>query len=78
MTLKHARARTNRMRTSEIVDRVVTGVFGGDVETDQTANRSRVSLAAFSQQQELEADKEGIRIAGKAGFDPLPRRASSA
>ena len=71
----HARARTNRMRTSAIVDRVVTGVFGGDVATDQTANQSRVSLAAFSQQQELEADKEGIEIAGKAGFDPACRGA---
>jgi predicted Zn-dependent protease len=71
VTLRHARARTNRMRTSAIVDRVVTGVFGGDLETDQTSNRSKVSLAAFSQQQELDADREGVRIAGKAGFDPL-------
>ena len=45
-------------------------MFGGDVDTDQTANRARVSLAAFSQQQELAADKEGIMIAGKAGYDP--------
>jgi predicted Zn-dependent protease len=70
VTLKHARARTNRVRTSEIVDKVVTGVFGGDVSTDQSANKSRLSLAAFSQQQELAADKEGIRVAGKAGYDP--------
>lgn len=70
VTLRHARARTNRVRTSEIVDKVVTGVFGGDVDTDQSSNRSRMSLAAFSQQQELQADKEGIRIAGKAGYDP--------
>jgi predicted Zn-dependent protease len=70
VTLRHARARTNRVRTTAIVDRVVTGVFGGNVETDQSSNRSRMSLAAFSQQQELAADKEGIRIAGKAGYDP--------
>ena len=70
VTLKHARARTNRVRTSEIVDKVVTGVFGGDLTTDQTAARSRLSLAAFSQQQELAADKEGIRVAGRAGYDP--------
>lgn len=68
--LRHARARTNRVRTSEIVDRVVTGVFGGDVETDQSSNQSRVSLAAFSQAQELAADREGVMIAGKAGYDP--------
>lgn len=70
VTLRHARARTNRIRTTEIVDRVVTGVFGANAETDQGANRSRLSLAAFSQNQELAADKEGINIAGKAGYDP--------
>ncbi len=70
VTLRHARARTNRVRTSAIVDKVVTGVFGGDIETDQSSNRARVNLAAFSQQQELAADKEGIKIAGQAGYDP--------
>lgn len=70
VTLRHARARTNRVRTTEIIDKVVTGVFGADAETDQSANRSRLSLAAFSQQQELSADKEGILIAGRAGYDP--------
>jgi predicted Zn-dependent protease len=68
--LKHARARSNREHTSEIVNRVITNVFGADVETDQDANRQQVDLAAFSQQQELEADRTGIMIAGKAGYDP--------
>jgi len=70
VVLKHARARTNRIKTTEIVDKVVTGVFGGDPSTDQASNRAKVSLAAFSQAQELAADKEGILIAGKAGYDP--------
>jgi predicted Zn-dependent protease len=70
VVLKHARARTNRIRTTEIVGQVVSGVFGGDASTDQSANRAKLSLAAFSQAQELAADKEGIMIAGKAGFDP--------
>lgn len=70
VTLKHARARTNRARTNEIVDKVVTGVFGADAATDQASNRSKMSLAAFSQQQELAADKEGIMTAGRAGYDP--------
>jgi predicted Zn-dependent protease len=70
VVLKHARARTNRIRTTEIVDKVVTGVFGADPSTDQSSNKAKLSLAAFSQAQELAADKEGILIAGKAGFDP--------
>jgi predicted Zn-dependent protease len=68
--LKHAQARTNRIKTTALVDKVVTGVFGADPSTDQTANRAQLSLAAFSQAQELAADKEGIMISGKAGFDP--------
>jgi predicted Zn-dependent protease len=68
--LKHAQARTNRIRTTALVDKVVSGVFGGDPSTDQSANKAQLSLAAFSQAQELAADKEGIMIAGKAGFDP--------
>jgi predicted Zn-dependent protease len=70
VTLKHARARTNRVRTDAIVDKVISGVFGADTSTDQASNRAKMSLAAFSQQQELAADKEGIMTAGRAGFDP--------
>ncbi|WP_332701419.1 M48 family metalloprotease [Devosia sp.] len=70
VTLRHARARTDRTRTTEIVDRVITGVFGGDTSTDATANRTRESMAAFSQNQELDADREGIKFSGKAGYDP--------
>jgi predicted Zn-dependent protease len=71
VVLKHARARSNRVRTTQIVDQVVAGVFGADAATDQSANKAKLSLAAFSQAQELAADKEGIQIAGKAGYDPF-------
>ena len=67
VTLRHARARTDRTRQTQIVDRVITGIFGGDTSTDATANRTREQLASFSQNQELDADKEGIKFAGKAG-----------
>jgi predicted Zn-dependent protease len=69
VTLRHARARNDRTRTTTIVDRVITGVFGGDTSTDATASRTRQSMAAFSQNQEIEADVEGIKFAGKAGYD---------
>ncbi|MGJ8528937.1 M48 family metalloprotease [Maritalea sp.] len=70
LTLRHARERSNRERTSKIVDRVVGGFLGSNPETDQSAARSKLSLAAFSQAQELAADKEGVKIAGQAGYDP--------
>ena len=40
------------------------------LDRPERPTRRKLSLAAFSQQQELAADKEGILIAGKAGFDP--------
>ncbi len=70
VTLRHARARTDKTRNTQIVDRVITGIFGGDNSADATAARTQQSLASFSQNQELEADKEGIKFAGKAGYDP--------
>lgn len=70
ITLKHARARSNRTRTSEIVDKVVTGIFGENAETDQVVQRSRMQLAAFSQAQEFAADKQGIIYSAEAGYDP--------
>jgi len=70
LTLRHARERSNRERTSKIVDRVIGGILGANPETDQSAARSKLSLAAFSQSQELSADKEGVKIAGRAGYDP--------
>ncbi|MDB5560732.1 MAG: putative Zn-dependent protease [Hyphomicrobiales bacterium] len=69
--LKHARARANRVRTNEIVDKVVSGIFGADPNSGAIAQRTKLSFAAFSQAQELAADKEGIAISGKAGFDPF-------
>jgi len=70
VTLRHARARSTRARTTAIVDQVITGILGSDPNTDQASARSRMSLAAFNQSQELAADREGVLIAGKAGYDP--------
>ncbi|HCO54224.1 MAG TPA: metalloprotease, partial [Pelagibacterium sp.] len=70
VTLRHARARSARVRTTEIVDRVIAGVLGGVIDANATAERSAQNLAAFSQNQELEADREGIKIAARAGYDP--------
>ncbi len=68
--LRHARARSKRVETSKIVDKVIVSVLGQDINSDQGSSRSRLSLAAFSQSQELVADKEGIIIAAKANFNP--------
>jgi len=69
VVLHHARARSNMQRQQQLVDKVMTGVLGGS--DAQAEERSKLSMAAFSQQQELEADQKGIEIAGKAGYDPF-------
>ena len=69
VVLHHARARSNLVHSNELMQKLATGMFGGD--GSQAAEKSKLSLAAFSQAQELAADKEGIQIAGKAGYDPF-------
>jgi predicted Zn-dependent protease len=69
VVLHHARARSNRQHADQVVDKVMTGVLGDDTGTAQ--RRSRLAMAAFSQQQELEADQKGIEIASTAGYDPF-------
>ncbi|WP_245615484.1 M48 family metalloprotease [Afifella pfennigii] len=68
---KHALERAQRVETSELVERVATDVLS-DSQAGQSARlKSRRTLAQFSQEQEVEADRIGIRIAGRAGFDPF-------
>ena len=54
VVLHHARARSNMQQADQMVDKVMTGVLGQGAA--QAQERSRLSMAAFSQQQELEAD----------------------
>jgi predicted Zn-dependent protease len=68
VVLHHARLRANKARQDELVDKVMTGVLGANAS--QEALKSRMAMAAFSQQQELQADQTGITFASKAGYDP--------
>jgi predicted Zn-dependent protease len=48
----------------------VTEVLSGDLAGRQALARGRLRLAAFSRNQELQADVIGIRMLGEAGYDP--------
>lgn len=66
----HAELREQEIRNAELSDRVFT-----DLVTDPQAGamalaRSKLELATFSRNQELQADAIGISIAARAGFDP--------
>jgi predicted Zn-dependent protease len=69
VVLHHARLRANKAEADQMVDKVMTGVLGASQSQEEL--RSRMSMAAFSQQQELQADQTGIEYASKAGYDPL-------
>lgn len=71
VTARHAIARARRAEAASEVNRVVANVM-----QDQDAQRlalasTQLSLARFSQVQELEADAIGIRTLARAGFDPF-------
>ena len=69
--LDHAVERAKVVEQADIVERVATDIVS-DPDTSQTTRaNSRLSLATFSRNQEVEADRIGITIAGRAGFDPF-------
>jgi predicted Zn-dependent protease len=70
VTANHAAQREQKAKNALIAQQAV-----GDVVADQQSKQmalavSQRTLAAFSQQQELEADAIGIKTIGTAGYDP--------
>ena len=53
-----------------IASRVVAEVLSSDIAGKQALARGKLRLAAFSRQQELQADVIGVRMLGEAGYDP--------
>lgn len=71
VTARHSTARQRRAEAAQVVNKVVANVM-----QDQDAQRlaltsTQLSLARFSQVQELEADAVGVRTLSRAGFDPF-------
>ncbi|ORE92372.1 M48 family metalloprotease [Acuticoccus yangtzensis] len=70
VTADHARARARQAEAAALARRVSEVVIDPAVAQD-TRETADLSLATFSQQQELEADKLGVETLAKAGFDPF-------
>ncbi|HEY7664540.1 MAG TPA: M48 family metalloprotease, partial [Xanthobacteraceae bacterium] len=67
---RHAAMREDQVRQVALVSRVVQDVLS-DPETGALAlAKSKIALASFSRAQEFEADRMGIGIAARAGYDP--------
>ncbi|GEO99056.1 M48 family metalloprotease [Methylobacterium haplocladii] len=71
VTLRHATARTEMALRSQLVSRVVADVLNDPATGAQMESQSKVTLARFSRDQELEADAAGVKTLAGAGFDPF-------
>ena len=71
ITANHAMQRQEKARNAVLVSRVMTDVLDNQDAGQLALASSQRTLAAFSRQQELEADAIGIKTIGKAGYDPF-------
>lgn len=70
VTARHAFSRAERVQAAAVASRVVQNVVDDPNLQRVALANTQMSLASFSQAQELEADSAGIRTLAKAGFDP--------
>jgi len=70
VTANHGIERQKREEAEVIASRVVAEVLSSDLAGKQALARGKLRLAAFSRQQELQADEIGIRTLSEAGYDP--------
>ena len=69
VTSRHAMERAEFQNRSVLVSRVQTEILENAQAGQLMRDQSRVALASFSRQQELEADESGVRAIAKAGFE---------
>ncbi|MDW9767302.1 M48 family metalloprotease [Sinorhizobium meliloti] len=70
VTANHGIQRQQREEAEVIASRVVSEVLSSDLAGKQALARGKLRLAAFSRNQELQADVIGVRMLGEAGYDP--------
>ncbi len=67
---RHAVERAELQQRSELVQRVVAQVLEDPLAGAAVQARSKVTIASFSRQQELEADLIAVKAIAAAGYDP--------
>ncbi len=70
VTANHGIQRQQREEAEVIASRVVAEVLSSDLAGQRALARGKLRLAAFSRNQELQADVIGVRMLGEAGYDP--------
>lgn len=69
VTANHGIERQQREEAEVIASRVVSEVLSSDIAGKLALARGKLRLAAFSRNQELQADVIGVRMLGEAGYD---------
>jgi predicted Zn-dependent protease len=67
---RHAAIREDQARQAALISHVVSDVLSDPQMGALALAKSKLTLAAFSRQQEFEADGIGVGISARAGFDP--------
>ncbi len=67
----HALERAKVVEQADIVARVASDVLTDPAARNAATANSQMTLAKFSRNQEVAADRIGIMIAGRAGYDPF-------
>lgn len=67
----HAILRQEKQASTELGERVVTEVLGDSTSARVALAANKLKLSEFSREQEFQADAVGIRMTGKAGYDPF-------
>jgi predicted Zn-dependent protease len=70
VTANHGIERQKQEERAVIETRVVAEVLSSTIDGKQAIARQKLRLAAFSRNQELQADVIGVRMLGEAGYDP--------
>jgi predicted Zn-dependent protease len=71
VTANHGIERQRREQEVELAGQVADELFANSIAGRQVVARGKLSLAAFSRNQELQADVIGVRMLGEAGYDPF-------
>lgn len=66
----HAILRQEKQASAKLGERVVTEVLGDSTSARVALAANKLKLSEFSREQEFQADAVGIRMTGKAGYDP--------
>ena len=70
VTANHGLERQRREKEVELAGQVAEELFSNSIAGRQAVAKGKLSLAAFSRNQELQADVIGVRMLGEAGYDP--------